>query len=595
MNKENLKNAKKPIELKRFWIRLWQLLKPFHKVMKGIFMFVVIFEAIRLIPPYLLKMAIDLVTSFSPDKIGQILILILAMFLVGQLNVVIDYFLDKSKFRVVANAEEYLAGRAHKKMLELSLSYHERENTGNKISKIQRGVDKITEFLGNVLWDVGPTMVQIILTTGALFYIDHRFGFVFLIFVPIFVFLTLRANKKLYPLRVWRHDRYEESSGIMAQSIININTVKSFVQEKREESQHKKLLQRIKEGALKEFGIMFKYNIKRSFVLDLGRITVLLLGVYFVWNGLITIGSLVFVFTISEKAFLSLWRITRLYDKIMESSEAIIRLSYLEKEKSDIVNKKNGIKPKNIQGKIEFKNVDFTYKDSRHKALDDVSLKINSGCVTALVGPSGGGKTTLARMIYRHYDPQSGEVKLDETNVKDYDLHSFRKFIAIVPQEVEIFNSSVKDNIAYSNPQAGFDAIKAAARIANAEEFINNLSDGYETLVGERGIKLSGGQRQRIGIARAILANPAILIFDEATSNLDSQSEKLIQEAMDKIQKGRTVIIIAHRLSTIKKADKIVVLENGKVQETGSHFELAQKQSGLYAKLLKLQKMGDVE
>ena len=178
--------------------------------------------------------------------------------------------------------------------------------------------------------------------------------------------------------------------------------------------------------------------------------------------------------------------------------------------------------------------------------------------------------------------------------MREYDLYGFRKFFAIVPQEVEIFNTSIRDNISYANANVDFGEVRAAARIANAEEFILELAQKYETEVGERGIKLSGGQRQRIGIARAILANPRILIFDEATSSLDSYSEKLIQQAMDKISKGRTVIIIAHRLSTIKKADKIIVLEEGKVVEEGSHYELAQTSGGLYAKLLKLQKMGDI-
>jgi len=184
---------------------------------------------------------------------------------------------------------------------------------------------------------------------------------------------------------------------------------------------------------------------------------------------------------------------------------------------------------------------------------------------------------------------------LDDKNLKDYDLYEFRKFIAIVPQEVEVFNTSVRDNISYADPGASLAEVRAAAKIANADEFIDQLSDKYETLVGERGIKLSGGQKQRIGIARAVLANPRILIFDEATSNLDSKSEKLIQEAMEKIKRGRTVIVIAHRLSTIKKADKIIVLEDGKVSEEGSHYELASRNGGLYAELLKLQRMGEVD
>ena len=226
--------------------------------------------------------------------------------------------------------------------------------------------------------------------------------------------------------------------------------------------------------------------------------------------------------------------------------------------------------------------------------MKNLSFKIIPGSITALVGPSGGGKTTIARLLYRHYDPQEGEVLLDDKNLKDYDLFAFRKFFAIVPQEVEIFDLSIKENIAYAKPGASFQEIRAAARIANAAEFIEKFDRKYDTMVGERGIKLSGGQRQRVGIARAILANPRVLIFDEATSNLDSQSERLIQDAMDKISKGRTMIIIAHRLSTIKKADKILVLEGGKLVESGSHQELARINGGLYSKLIKLQELGEV-
>jgi ABC-type multidrug transport system fused ATPase/permease subunit len=279
----------------------------------------------------------------------------------------------------------------------------------------------------------------------------------------------------------------------------------------------------------------------------------------------------------------------------MESSEPVARLYELNLEEARIKNPVNGIKPKNLQGEIEFKNVSYAYSDNSRKALRDVSFKIKPHQMTALVGPSGGGKTTSARMIFRHYDPQKGAVLLDGHDLRKYDLPSFRKQIAIVPQDVEVFNNSIKENIAYARPEASFAEIKKAAKIANAEEFINNLEKGYDTEVGERGIKLSGGQRQRIGIARAILADPKILIFDEATSNLDSYSEKLIQEAMEKIRKNRTVIVIAHRLSTIKKSDQIFVLEDGQLVEKGTHTQLAQEKCGLYRKLIDLQKLHQVE
>ncbi len=590
-----LKLNKKSINMRQFWLRLWRLIAASHRQIINLFILIIFFELSKFVGPYLLKRIIDLIANFQPEHIKSILIFVGLIFVSDFVVYAIDYFADKKIFRIIVDVEKYLSVNAQKKMVELGLSYHEKENTGNKIFKIQRGIDKITDLLGNFFWDVGPTIIQTIFTAAILFIMDWRFGLVFIFFTPIFILLTSNLNKKISPWRRLRHDMYEDAAGKMAQTIININTVKSFVQENREVGEFKKIKEETKKVALLEFFKLLKYNYFRSSVITGGRIFILLLGVYLVWIGGITIGSLVFIITISEKALVSLFRISRLYDRIMDSSEAINRLYKLENQGLDIINSVSGLKVKSLIGEIDFKGVEFIYKGGSAKALNKVNFKINSGCTTALVGPSGGGKTTVARLIYRHYDPTEGKILLDGKDLKDYDLYSFRRFLAVVPQEVEIFNTSIKDNISYANKEVSIEEIKAAAKIANAEEYISKLKHGYDTIVGERGVKLSGGQRQRLGIARAILANPKILIFDEATSSLDSSSEKLIQEALGKISKDRTVIIIAHRLSTIKRADKIIVLEDGKVAEQGSHYELSKIESGLYNKLLNLQRIGDIK
>lgn len=582
-----------PKQKKKFWFDLWRLLKPSQQKIKGLFGLILLFEAARLVSPYILKMVIDQLMHFQSENIGLILGLIGLMFLAGQLDSLIGHFKDRQAFAVLIDIEYYLPVRIYRKLMELSLNYHERENTGNKITKIERGINKIIDLLVNIFWEVTPTLVQLVFTLIVLLAVDWRFGASYAVFAPLFILLTYKANKDLYPVRRRRHKSYEIASGKMGQAIININTVKSFVQEENEIRKFSRIREKIRVNELKEWYRLLNFGLMRKIIVDLGRITMLLLAAYFVWNKSISMGTLVFVITLSEKAYFSLWRLSRFYDKTEEGAEAVRRFMDVLAEPVEIKNPKNGFKPKRINGLIEFKNVSFAYRDGQ-LALDNVSLKIEPDCVTALVGPSGGGKTTVARMIYRHYDPQKGKILLDKRDLREYDLYALRKFIAIVPQEVEIFNGTVKENIAYAKPNASEAEIKAAAAMAYASEFIEKLPAQYKTEVGERGIKLSGGQRQRIGIARAVLANPRILIFDEATSNLDSQSEMFIQKAMEKISRQRTIIIIAHRLSTIKKADKIIVLEGGRVVESGSHYELAAKRTGLYAKLLKLQKLGEV-
>lgn len=583
------------ISNKEFWIKLWELLDESHRLIFVILAFTVVAALLDLLKPYIVKVVIDSLTNFKKEDLVLMIMLVGGFFIADQIRSWVTYLNNIKILRLSVDIEYNLGVKAQKKLMFLPLGYHETENTGNKIVKIERGVQRIMNLTENISWEVVPILIQISFSLVALFLTDYRLGLSLLILTPIFLHLTFKANKKMQPYRKEMYKKYEEASGKMAQSIININAVQSFVQEEQELSNFDKIKKTISENEHFQWSRVMLSNMWRNSLVNLGTTTVLLIGIYLVYQNKITIGSLIFAFTMSVNSYSALFRLSRFYDRMEEGKEGVVRLLDLFAVKSDLIEKDDAYQPKDISGEIEFKDVSFNYNNSKKSALNKINFTIEAGKMIALVGPSGSGKTTIARLIYRHYDPMGGEVILDGRNLKDYDLHGFRKFLAIVPQEVEVFDVSVRENIAYAKPNATQAEIEAAAKTANAHEFITKLDKGYDTLVGERGIKLSGGQRQRLGIARALLADPKVLIFDEATSNLDSQSEALIKEAMDRISKNRTTIIIAHRLSTIKKADKIIVLEDGEVVESGSHAELAHIKGGLYYKLLKLQELGEIK
>jgi ABC-type multidrug transport system, ATPase and permease components len=579
---------------REFWSKLWQLLSESHRLIFVILAFTVVAALLDLLKPYIVKLVIDNLTNFQKENLTLMFVLVGMFFVSDQVRSWVTYLNNIKILRLSVDIEYNLGVKAQEKLMFLPLSYHETENTGNKIVKIERGVQRIMNLTENISWEVIPILIQVSFSLVALFITDYRLGMSLLILAPIFLHLTFKANKKMRPYRKEMYKKYEEASGKMSQSIININAVQSFVQEKQELSNFEKIKKSIRENEHFQWSKVMLSNMWRNSLVNFGTAIVLLIGIYLVYQNEITIGSLIFAFTMSVNSYSSLFRLSRFYDRMEEGKEGVSRLMDLFSVQSNLIVKENALEPDDIRGEIEFKDVEFNYNNSKKSALDKINFKIKAGKMVALVGPSGSGKTTIARLIYRHYDPLSGEVLLDGKDLRDYSLHGFRRFFAIVPQEVEVFDVSVRENIAYAKPNATQDEIEAVARTANAHEFITKLDKGYDTLVGERGIKLSGGQRQRLGIARALLADPKVLIFDEATSNLDSQSEALIKEAMDRISKNRTTIIIAHRLSTIKKADHIFVLEDGKLVEEGNHLELAHIKGGLYHKLLKLQELGEI-
>jgi ATP-binding cassette, subfamily B, putative efflux pump len=376
----------------------------------------------------------------------------------------------------------------------------------------------------------------------------------------------------------------------MSQVLQNINTVKDYAQEKKEFKIYSNLLKQFFNASMNRMKFEMKRVLGRDLIINMGRTITLAVASYLVLQGNLSPGSLILVYTLSEKAFISVFRLGKIYTHVGDSIESIHRLSDLLDQPVLIQDRENSVPVKKLDGGIDFNKVHFRYNKRSPWVLRNVSVSIAPKKVIALVGRSGGGKSSIIKLIMRQYDVTSGNVSVDGIDVRNFNSEDFKKRVAIVSQTVEIFNRSIKDNIAFSKPGASLKEIIKAAKLAHAHEFIKELPDKYLTKVGKDGIKLSGGQKQRLSIARALLSNPDILIFDEATSSLDSESERLIQKAIFSIAGQKTMILIAHRLSTIEHADEILVLGNGRVLEKGSFDNLIGKK-GLFYKMVSLQKI----
>lgn len=414
----------------------------------------------------------------------------------------------------------------------------------------------------------------------------------FIIIIPPLTLTAILFSRKIRKFSKSYQEKITESNVVVGEAFTGITNVKTFTNEHYEISKYDKVTSQVR-----EFGL--KYGIFRGFFFSFVMVFVFGSIFFILWQMLY---ALKVENSIDAKEFgtfmmLSLFVAGSLgglpeqiasIQRALGATDRLFELIDGQIENIDLI--QESLPAKQCEGKIEFKNVLFNYPSRPDFAvLKDVSFNVNPGETVALVGSSGSGKTTIASLVLRFYDPSSGAILVDGIDTKTISLTELRRQIALVPQDVILFAGSIRDNIAYGKPNATQAEIEDAARKANAFDFIESFPDKFNTLVGERGIQLSGGQRQRIAIARAVLKNPAILILDEATSSLDSESERLVQEALDKLMVGRTSIVIAHRLATIRKADKIVVLQNGSVQETGTHQELIMNDNGLYYKLSKMQ------
>ncbi|RAR48492.1 ABC transporter ATP-binding protein [Flavobacterium lacus] len=475
-------------------------------------------------------------------------------------------------------------------LIKLPMNFFSQKRVGELNSRISSDINQIQDTLTTT---IAEFLRQFILIIGGVILLASesiKLTLMMLAVVPLVAAAAVIFGRFIRKYSKKVQDQVAESQVIVEETLQGISNVKAFANEWYEIARYRGKINEIVSIAIKGGQYRGYFASFIIFCLFGAIVAVVWFGVTLSINGEMSVGQLITFVLYSTFVGASFGGIAELYAQIQKAVGATERVFELLDEQPENINGKQPIVSEKIKGNVTFKNVSFSYPSRKEiKVLKDVSFTAKFGQKIALVGPSGAGKSTISALLLRFYDLNSGEILIDDKDIYSYDLEQLRGNMSIVPQDVILFGGSIKENIAYGKPDATFEEIKIAAQQANALDFITGFPEQFETLVGERGIKLSGGQRQRIAIARALLKNPSILILDEATSSLDSESEKLVQEALETLMKGRTSIIIAHRLATIRSADTIFVLNNGVIAEQGTHKELLEIESGIYKNLSSLQ------
>lgn len=567
------------------YMRLLAYIKPYTRRLALAVVCIIMAAGANLYLPWIIKDMIDDVLM-SKDMVMLNLIaagILVVMFTRGVFYYGQSYLVSYVGQRVIIDVRSVL----FRKFQRMPLSYYDKQQTGTVMSYITNDVAVMQSAIVDNLIELVTEGSILIGSLAMMIYLDWKLSLLTLMTIPLVGFAMKIFGRKLKRSSTVIQERVAEITSLLQESISAIRVVKSFVRESYEIKRFEEQNWRNFQAAMKNVKLSSLLTPTVEFLAAIAVTFIVWFGGYEVVNEVITAGELVAFLTYAVNLANPVKRLSRVYaaiQKAMAAAERVFDIMDLDEKITDVP----GAKPlPPIKGKVEFKDITFSYKEGQ-PALQHISLKAEPGQMIALVGPSGSGKSTIANLIPRFYDVDSGVITIDDHDIRQVTADSLREQIGLVPQETMLFSTSVMENIRYGRLEATDEEVIEAAKAANAEEFIKELPEGYDTKLGERGLNLSGGQRQRLAIARAILKNPRVLILDEATSALDTESEKIVQDALDNLMVGRTSFVIAHRLSTIFNADQIFVVENGHLREHGTHEELLAA-GGLYSNLYNIQ------
>ena len=563
------------------------------KVRRGI-VYSILNKLFDLAPPVLIGIAIDIVVEGSDSFLGslgiedrreQLIVLAFLTFVIWALESTFDYVAAVTWRNISQDVEHSLRTDTFKNVLGLDLQYFENKSSGRLMAVLNDDVNQLEKFLDTGANKLLQTLTTVVVIGGTFLYISPLIAIFAFIPIPVIIFGSFKFTKTIASRYTRIRNAIETLNANLSNSLSGVLTVKSFNREEKEFNRILTSSTEVKSANYHAIKLSAAFIPIIRIAILFGFTATLLIGGFMALDGEINVAMYSVLLFITQRL---LWPLTELgdtFDLYQRAMASFKRINALKNTRPDIQN--GSIEAGSIEKFISLEDVNFSYVEN-FPVLNDVSINIKKGSTTAIVGSTGSGKSTLIKLLLRLYDVKAGKIKFDDKDIKDLNIHSLRKTIGLVSQDIFLFEGTVFENIAYGNLEASNDDIWEAAKLSESDEFINLLPNKEDTIVGERGQKLSGGQRQRISIARAILKNPEILILDEATSAVDNETEAAIQRSLDTLKEGRTVVAIAHRLSTIRNADIIYVLEKGKIVESGTHEELV-KLKKVYANLWDVQ------